>query len=213
MTTVNLPQLGQVKTASEKADPEERELIFSGWESESKRHIGTLVHQYLEQLARFGPDSWRQREQRQQQRILGRQLSGLGVPGSELSAAVDGVIEAVEKTLASPRGRWLLEAHTEPACELPLTGVVDDKLIHAVIDRTFVSAGERWIIDYKTSRPGKGESVDAFMVRQQQQYRSQMLTYRRLLELQKDSVPIRAALYFPMIDGWCELDAAGVAGS
>lgn len=206
VTMVNPPQLGQVKTASEKEDAEGRELVFSGWESESRRHVGTVVHQYLEQLARFGTDSWRQRDEGQKQHILGRQLSRLGVPGSELTAAIDRVMESVEKTLASSRGRWILSPHSEQACELQLTGVVANKLIHAVIDRTFVAAGERWIIDYKTSEPGEKESAAAFMTRQQQQYRSQMLTYKCLLELQNGRLPIRAALYFPLTDGWCELN-------
>lgn len=212
VTPVTLPQTGQVKTASEKADTDGRELLFSGWESESKRHIGTLVHQYLEQIARFGSNSWRQRDAEKTGRVVARQLSRFGVPGSELAAAVDCVISAVERTLVGDRGRWLLASHPEQACELPLTGVLDGQLIHAVVDLTFVADGERWIVDYKTSAPSDGESVAAFMERQLQQYRHQMLTYRRLLQLQNDRLPVRAALYFPLFDGWCELEGVDATG-
>ena len=207
MSGVKLSQSEQVKTASEKEDSEGREMIFSGWESESRRHIGTLVHQYLEQLARFGPVRWQQQSPAVKQRNLGRQLSSLGVPESGLLSAVADVITAVEKTLASEKGCWILASHPEQACELPLTGMVDGKLVHAIIDRTFVDRGERWIVDYKTSSPAKGESAAAFMTKQQQQYRQQMQTYRRLLQLQDDRLPVHAALYFPLIDGWCELGA------
>lgn len=212
VTAVDLPQSEQVKTASEKEDTEERELIFSGWESESKRHIGTLVHQYLDQFARLGSDNWRKQDEAQRQRILGRQLSRLGVPGAELSAAVNCVIEAVDKTERSAKGRWLLASYSQQACELPLTGVLESKVVHAVIDRTFIADGVRWIVDYKTSSPAADESEDAFMGRQQRQYLQQMSTYSRLMSLQNDAYPIRAALYFPLIDGWCEMDIADATG-
>lgn len=209
-----LPQLSgvtlvsgiQQKIASQKEDDDGRELVFSGWENESKRHVGTLVHQYLEQIARFGGESWRRRASEEKQRVISRQLSSLGVPNSELPVGIDTVSAAVEATLASERGQWILAAHPEHACELALTGVVDDELVHAVIDRTFVFAGERWIIDYKTSSPNTGETKAVFVRRQQKQYAGQMRMYSRLLRLQTTDLPIRTALYFPLLDGWCELN-------
>jgi len=196
---------GQQKTASQKDDDEEQVPIFSGWESEAKRHIGTLVHQYLEQLARHGQNRWRQRETAEKELIIGRQLAVMGVPNSELANGVRDVIIAVENTLASEKGKWLLSAHPQQACELALTGVVEGELVHKVIDRTFVAEGSRWVVDYKTTTKKNDETLAAFISRQKQQYHQQLQTYAELMKLQSDDLPIRKALYFPLIDDWCEL--------
>ncbi|HXK06663.1 MAG TPA: hypothetical protein VMS37_29985 [Verrucomicrobiae bacterium] len=58
-----------------------------------------------------------------------------------------------------PAFRSALASHGVPAAELettadrvPIAGVIDDRVVNARVDRTFVdSDGTRWIIDYKTS--------------------------------------------------------------
>ncbi|NOY13741.1 MAG: hypothetical protein GXP51_08705, partial [Deltaproteobacteria bacterium] len=103
--------------------------------------------------------------------------------------------------------RWILHNHTDSACELALTGLVDGKLTHAIIDRTFVdAAGIRWVIDYKVSTPQPGESEAAFFSRKLEQYRGQLESYQQLLRALHPETEIKAALYFPLIDGWCELE-------
>jgi ATP-dependent exoDNAse (exonuclease V) beta subunit len=163
------------------------------------------VHHYLEQIARLGDTSWRQRETAEKELIIGRQLAVMGVPNSELANGVREVLMAVEKTLASEKGKWLLFAHPQHACELALTGVVDGDLVHAVIDRTFVAGESRWVVDYKTTAPKEKETMAAFISRQKKQYHQQLQTYAELMKLQSDDFPIRKALYFPLIDSWCEL--------
>ncbi|OEU71360.1 MAG: hypothetical protein BA864_04995 [Desulfuromonadales bacterium C00003093] len=205
-TGVRLSQEDQLKTASVKEDIDGRELIFSGWESESRRHVGTLVHQYLERIARFGPEVWSRQSETEREKILGRQLSALGVPFSEVPGSTARVVAAVERTRNSERGKWLLSPHAEHDCELPLTGVVAGELIHAVIDRTFVADGRRWIVDYKTSSPKAGETEAAFLQREREHYRRQMSTYLQLMNNYDQRYPVRTALYFPLLDGWCELE-------
>ncbi len=206
LKSVELAQPIAVKTASAKADADQRELIFSGWESESRRHVGTLVHQHLERLVGRGQVSWTQLDTGQKQQMLDRQLSSLGVPASELSTSRQLVQQAVDQTLASERGRWLLASYPQQACELALSGIVAGELLHAIIDRTFIADGIRWIVDYKTSAPAAAESIEAFLRREQEQYRSQLKAYARLFELKGAAEPIRTALYFPLIDGWCPVD-------
>ncbi len=207
-----MPQGLKAERASDAEQFVEQEVLFSGWESQVQRHIGTLVHLLLEKLVKQGVGSWNADEP-QQQLILRRQLAALGVPAAEHDTAMKSIFAAVQKTLSSERGRWILEPHLESACELALTGLVDGGLIHAIIDRTFVDEqGDRWVIDYKVSTPKSNESEKAFFSRKLTQYRGQLESYQQLLFAMEPERQIRLALYFPLIDGWCELQPETAAG-
>ena len=198
--SVTVPVVTKTATASSS----DSAAVFSGWENPIHRHVGTLVHLQLERLARHGIDKWLNEDRGGLQQRLKYSLSRYGVASADLDGGVERVIAMINTTVTSHRGRWILENHPEAQCELPLTGVVDGKLIHAVIDRTFVAEGYRWVIDYKTSAPARGEAEVEFMNREAEHYREQLNTYTQLLNLQSDCLPIKAALYFPVIDGWYE---------
>lgn len=199
--SVNLSVSPVADTASSSVDAA---TIFSGWENPAHRHVGTLVHLQLEQVARLGVNFWLMADKDKLQDKLRRFLSSYGVAEIDLDKSVQKVIAIMDKTLTSQRGQWILADHSEQSCELPLTGVVRGKLIHAVIDRTFVADGCRWVIDYKTSTPRDGETEGEFLTREANHYREQLDAYVQLLNLQTGSFPLRAALYFPAIDGWYE---------
>ena len=76
--------------------------------------------------------------------------------------------------------------------------------MHTVIDRTFVADGCRWVIDYKTSSPAADETIENFLQREGAHYREQLEIYAQLLALQDDQFPVKAALYFPLINEWYE---------
>ena len=77
-------------------------------------------------------------------------------------------------------------------------------LAEHVIDRTFVEDSQRWIIDYKSSVPESGESLDAFEQRQSELYGGQLARYRAALQAKED-LPVRTALYFPALPHWLEI--------
>jgi ATP-dependent helicase/nuclease subunit A len=89
-----------------------------------------------------------------------------------------------------------------------LTGVIEGDTVHAVIDRTFVTDdGVCWVIDFKTSEPGEGEPLAEFLQREAESYRPQLQVYLELLRRRSaDVARLRGALYFPMIDAWCEME-------
>ncbi len=201
-----LPALNRAGQASDNKVAEE-ELVFSGWENRARRHVGTIVHHLLEQLAKQGTEFWQQSSLTQRKLVIERQLGALGVPAAEQAVAGNRTLQAIEQTLASERGRWLLDKHPLAECELALTGTVAGKLTHAVIDRTFVAEnGVRWVIDYKTSTPQDGETNSAFFQRESVHYQAQLAIYKELLTALDGDRQIKTALYFPLIDGWCELD-------
>ena len=131
------------------------------------------------------------------------ELRRLGLHGDALATALDSVATSVHNALAeNGPGRWILSsAHPEARSEWPLTRVNGDgKIEDIVIDRTFLDAatGERWLIDYKTSRPESGESREQFLARETLTYRPQMLRYRDALRAISPA-PLRVALYFTAI--------------
>lgn len=64
----------------------------------------------------------------------------------------------------------------------------------SIIDRTFVAEGIRWIVDYKSSEPESGETETAFITREMETYKEQLLRYQKLLS-STETLPVKTALY------------------
>ncbi len=185
------------------------EPVEYDWAGETARHVGTVVHRWLEHLARLDAASRAAFDIGQHRAHSRHLLAEAGVVASELDAAVTRVEQAVRDLLADPRGQWILsDQHQAARSEYPLSGVVDGAVRRYVVDRTFIDAdGTRWIIDYKTGRH-EGGDLDAFLDREQERYRPQLEQYARLFALREDR-PIRLGLYFPLLRGWREWEFGG----
>jgi ATP-dependent exoDNAse (exonuclease V) beta subunit len=174
--------------------------------TEEGRHIGTVIHQWLESIARDGLGAWPIERLATEQALWTLRLGQVGIAASRLNSAAYKVLQALQHALQGERGRWLLANYEQAECELSLSGMVDGQLVHAIIDRTFVDDGVRWIIDYKTSVP-ETQELQTFLVAEGEKYQGQIAIYRRLFEGLEPSRQIRTALYFPAIDGWHELSS------
>jgi ATP-dependent exoDNAse (exonuclease V) beta subunit len=205
LISVALPELKDAVRASDHEDADPVSGIFSGWEDPVHRHVGNVMHRQLENIAKLGEQSWRAVGRKKTEADLSRSLMALGINGKELESHCRKIYSALDRCLNSQRGRWILTPHEQHASELPLSGVVDGRVVRAVIDRTFIAEGSRWVIDYKTSIPQPGEALEAFFRREAEQYKKQLNTYVQLFELSNEGLPVRPALYFPLIDGWYEL--------
>jgi len=171
------------------------------WASETARHVGSLVHRYLEYIGRQGLAAWDEERIAALDAHLRTGLSALGVRDDVLDTAAARVAQALHQTLQDPRGRWLLEAHEQAVCEWALSGQSAGRVMHHVIDRSFIDAeGTRWIIDYKSGHHG-GSDIEAFLDQEQARYRPQLETYARLVQ-QLGPQPIMLGLYFPLLQGW-----------
>jgi ATP-dependent exoDNAse (exonuclease V) beta subunit len=176
------------------------------WVSQSSRYAGTALHGLMQRIAREGLGAWSDAAVRSRRSLYRSVLANLGVPPGELTKAAERVETALLRMLHDPKGRWVLDRHSEDECELPITGLVGGKLLETVIDRTFVDEnGVRWIIDYKTGSH-EGGNLETFLDKEQERYREQLERYARLM-IQRDSRPIRLALYFPLLGGWREWPA------
>lgn len=180
------------------------DAVSFDWASPTARHVGTITHRWLQRIAEQGLEAWQASRVVADRPAMERALRQLGVAEPALAEAADRVIGALNRALTDERGRWLLGAQSEAACELRLTGWVDGELMDAVIDRTFRdSAGTRWVIDYKTGGHEGGE-LDTFLDREQRRYAPQLQRYAALYRGLDAATPVRLALYFPALGGWRE---------
>jgi ATP-dependent exoDNAse (exonuclease V) beta subunit len=190
-------------------EPTRSPLVTFEWAGDRLRHVGTTLHRFLQRITREGLSAWDEGVVRAHRAVCRAMLSNLGVAREELDSAAQQVEAGLLRTLSDPRGRWILEAHSEPESELQITGLIDGKLYETVLDRTFVDeSGVRWIIDYKTSTH-EGGGLEAFLDNEKERYREQLERYARLMVL-RDDRPIRLGLYFPLLGEWREWAAPTV---
>ena len=170
------------------------------WAGDTARHVGTLVHRYLERIANQGLQHWPAERLDGIEPQVGAALANLGVDPQNMDKAIEKTLRALRNTLSHDNGRWILDSHPEHACELPLT-VHDEQSRHYIIDRTFVDEqGTRWIVDYKTG-DHLGEDIEAFLDAEQERYKDQLENYARILGL-VEKRPTKTALYFPLLKTW-----------
>lgn len=163
------------------------------------RLAGTLFHRSVRQLLREGAARWDAARIDRQQRVWHGELAAAGHAGAALEQGVARIRRGLENLLGDPRGRWLLADHGDGGAELELGYREDTGAARvAIVDRTFVAAGVRWIVDYKLAEPGAGESLPAFLARQRERYAAQLARYARLFCGQGDE-QVRTALYFPLL--------------
>ena len=176
------------------------------WAGERARHVGTVVHRWLQVIAVDAARKWDAGRVAALSPALRTELARLGVPQADAEEAAQRVIDALTQTLADDRGRWLLGERGQAQCELRLTGVLDGDLVDVAIDRTFVEGDVRWIVDYKTGAH-EGADVAGFLDREEMRYRPQLDRYARLMRLIDGGYEVRLGLYFPMHRGWREWSA------
>jgi ATP-dependent exoDNAse (exonuclease V) beta subunit len=189
------PLRGSAARASSQGDAP----VFD-WAQATAAAVGTVAHRLLAQIARDGLDAWPPERVAREQRRIVTELALLGVAGTARDASARRVMDALQRTLADPRGRWLFSPeHTERAIEWPLAGLDAGEIVHVALDHTFVSDGVRWIVDYKTGAH-EGSDAAAFLDREVERYRPQLARYARLVR-GVDARPIRLALYYPLVAG------------
>jgi hypothetical protein len=175
------------------------------WVGLTARALGTVVHAELHRLAaaRVLPQP---QDLQLRASYYGTWLTELGVPVSEQLQGQALILEALERTLADPRGRWLLSgSHAQARSEWRLTGMHEGRIVNVVFDRMLLDEhGQRWVVDYKTSRH-EGGAIEGFIASELERYRGQMRRYAALAA-GLGSEPVRAALYFPLLGVFRELD-------
>lgn len=172
------------------------------WAGETARHVGTVVHELLQRIGIDGVNAWPLSRINELKTYYKTALLQSGVMPESLDDAVERVEQSLARTVMDEKGVWLLDkSHKESHCEYAISGVINERIVHAVIDRTFVDKDNvRWIIDYKTS-VHEGGDLDAFLDSEEERYRFQLHRYAQLMS-QKENRLIRLGLYFPLMQSW-----------
>ncbi len=175
------------------------EIEFS-WAGETARHVGSVVHRWLQRIAEDELRGWDRKRVEKMREGIARELAARGVEENDLKAATTRVASALGQALEDKRGRWLLGPQRESRNEHRLTALIDGGRRVYVIDRTFMDREDkRWIVDYKTSTH-EGADIEAFLDQEQERYRAQLARYAAALG------PAQLGLYFPLLGGWREWD-------
>ena len=176
--------------------------VLTPYRGESPDHwlsIGTVVHEYLELIHRTGVAQWHEERVLALESAIQARLAALGVAHKEQLNAVQKVMEGLCTTLNDPTGRWLLDnTHDDSRAELELYLIEPQATTTHIVDRSFIESGTRYIVDYKTAVLAKGQSADAFLAEQQEQYREQLERYAQLFAKVEEH-PIQLMLYFPLL--------------
>lgn len=195
----DLPE-GPLDTADNAAD--DQPLLH---ETTLEQKLGVVIHRALEWLGNGLISTEDQCLIEGKRPLFVDELRQQGVPETNIDAAVNKVVFALQQTLADKRGRWILDAnHQCIQNELTLTVSENGQWQSFIVDRTFVDRqNRRWIIDYKTST-SQAENLDAFLKQEQAQYAPQLQNYGTLFKKLEPQRVIMLGLYFPMHQGWCE---------
>ncbi len=180
------------------------EQVEFHWAGEVRRHIGTVVHGYLCRIAREGLQGWSAERVEKESGRMEARLRTLGLGAAAARRAAVEAASTLKRALSDKRGRWALSTHEQGDVEYPLTGVVEGGIVHAVMDRTFVEDGVRWVVDYKSSTH-EGGSVEAFLESERERYSRQLEKYAALLRAAGEEREIRTGLYYPALGAWVEL--------
>jgi hypothetical protein len=176
---------------------EEQEIEFS-WAGETARHVGTVVHHWLQCIADDAIRGWDARRVEALRPLFARELERRGIQRSRSKEAAGLVADALKNALVDERGRWLLGPHAEARSEHRLRAHSGTGARSYVIDRLFRDAmGDLWIVDFKTSRH-EGGGLEEFLDEQRKRYASQLDAYAAAFDR------ARLGLYFPLLRGWRE---------
>ncbi len=180
------------------------QAIEFSWAGETARHVGSVVHRWLQRIADDEIKGWNRARIDNMRETFANELAASGVEAKELGAAGARVMQVLANALADPRGQWLLGPQQDAKNEYRLTAVIEGERRKLVIDRTFTDRdGKRWIVDYKTG-VREGADVEGFMAQEQERYRAQLERYAHALAQGEAAM---LGLYFPHLAGWREWSA------
>jgi ATP-dependent exoDNAse (exonuclease V) beta subunit len=178
----------------------EKEVEFY-WVGTAARHAGTIVHRWLQRIS-DGVVAVDRHELGELRAITIRWAIDLGVNEERIDEVCHRVEAALTGALTDDKGRWVL--HGEGMSELPVTGVIDNRIESIIIDRVRIDErGTHWIIDYKTSTH-EGGDLSGFLRQESERYRPQLQKYRSIYAALTGN-EVRTALYFPLLQEFCEV--------
>ncbi len=164
----------------------------SGPDPETARLRGEVTHRALETLAQAG-------ELPGEPGVAAALRQG-GLEPAAAAALAPEILAELEACRQDPfLARLLAPGHSEAVSEWRLEDRPGpDTIRRGQMDLLAFDGKDWWILDYKTSRPQNPGEWEAFIAREQEKYRPQLLAYREMAAKAKGVAPeaIRLVLYF-----------------
>lgn len=154
------------------------------------RQIGIISHEILQWIGTYHPTAVDQIPWG----LFKSRLVSLGLTGSELELVFKTLYEQITQFFADPIAQWFSQKHKAEQNEYAL--LIKEKNLPRtrIIDRTFISQGIRWIIDFKT---GNEEERSVAAHRQQVNYYASLMS-------KLDMHPIYCGIYYLSTGHWLQ---------
>ena len=158
------------------------------------KNCGILAHLYMELFAKTDLQTWTNQRLQQCQPAMQKWLIQQGHTPKNAEQGAAQVLAALNATLNSEAGQWVLQNHTDAVSELSLLQTQEDGVKNHVIDRTFIKDGVRWIVDYKLTSLGETQSSVVDLTAMAEQHRPQLERYAGLFA--NEGFAIKKAVLF-----------------
>jgi ATP-dependent helicase/nuclease subunit A len=187
----------QVIFPSGLAAPREETAIGPETESaeagDAARLRGVIMHRALQTLAGGGgrPDATSLAAALRQEGMIASAAASLAaeIQGELAACQADPFLTSLLRLdIPGAVSEWLLEDQPHPGA-----------IRRGMIDLLAFDGQDWWLLDYKSSRPAAGEDWEAFITRETEKYRPQLLAYREMAARAKGIEPpeaIRLGIYF-----------------
>jgi ATP-dependent helicase/nuclease subunit A len=170
-------------------------------EDPNARARGTVTHRIIEHIShgRLFPEPI----------ALAAALIGQGLPETAAKPLANEILKEIQLCQEEDFFSWLLKQdHPQAFSEWSLEDLPATDIIRAgTVDRLVFDGSDWWVVDYKTSRPVEGESVDSFLERESNLYRPQLHAYGQMVSnyFKVSLSAIRTVLYFTALQRQVEL--------
>lgn len=163
--------------------------------------IGTLAHRYMEMIAQQGLAAWSPARIASLKSAMQHWLRQRGHTETIALDASGQVQKLLNVTLESEDGQWLLKPRGD--AELAITTMQHGEVKNYIVDRTFIEADTRWIIDYKTI--DLAPDLPASTLKSTaKNYQEQLENYATLFA--DEGKPVKCAVFFMVIGKLVLLD-------
>lgn len=117
----------------------QNEIEFS-WAGKTARHIGSVVHRWLQRIAEDKIIGWNVSQIKALHDTFRKNLIACGMSnnGRDIETAITSVTTALTYTVEDSLGRWILGPQQDSHNELCITTVIDTEYVNLIIDRTFL---------------------------------------------------------------------------
>ena len=178
------------------------------WASATARAVGIAFHAGLQRIAAKGIEQWQDASRPALLAFMRHILQSEGISQTYLTQSMQRCEQGLDNILSSDKARWILSnQHQARQQEWALTFVENEVCKHFILDQSFIDQnGTRWIIDYKTGWH-QDDDLDAWLDQELHRYTvetSQLPNYVKAVQALEPERQVKAALYFPMVDGWRE---------